>query len=282
MEPQNVDGKEIQQPVASPQSPSVVTSTQSASASDAAPQTTPTQPQPQPQPQPNNNNTGNNADNNERRTKTFTAICDFVDSLWEVFPSPPNKQKRQPFALYHRIVERAKDGCDEAVIDKVIKGFASFFESHKSSIISNQMDAIPKGAVVKYNDSDIFYMPIQKFIYQSDDDTKDIIRKHLLNICSLISGDSEVIDVLGKDFANLIDTSTEEGKIINSVAEKAIKAAREGGNPLQSLMSGGGLAELMSSFQGKEIDQTKMLGVMENFTSNMFKMLRDMNEEGKK
>ena len=116
----------------------------------------------------------------------FKVIVDFVSALNDAFPS----KRPTPLALYNRLTQHIKF-TDKESIDKSIKGFKSFFEINKKFITENKLDQIQREEIIHYGESEKIYIDIQKLIYQSDAQTKEQIRRHLLTICFMIEGNKE-------------------------------------------------------------------------------------------
>jgi hypothetical protein len=161
--------------------------------------------------------------------QVFKAIVSFVNDLWETFGS----KKVNPFALYHRLLEHVQPN-DEGAMMKFISGFDKFLLSHEKEIFENQLDKIPKGEKIYFNNNKDIYIDIQKYIFQSDDDSKTIICQHLSTISILrnprkesmkkfeellSSSKSEKGGFSLKDFN--IDENTTEGKFVKNIVEKA-------------------------------------------------------------
>lgn len=150
---------------------------------------------------------------NKKNIDVFVAIVNFVNDLWEVFGKSTTVT---PLALYHRLVGKIslsdKDG-----IQKAITGFSNFFKSYETNL-----DNIPKGVVISYGTSERIHLEIQKYLYQSDQATKDSIKRHLLTISAILEPNKEKIAQLERKISNLnIDTDTKEGQFINNIMEKA-------------------------------------------------------------
>jgi hypothetical protein len=161
--------------------------------------------------------------------QVFKAIVSFVNDLWETFGS----KKVNPFALYHRLLEHVQPN-DEGAMMKFIGGFDKFLLSHEKEIFENQLDKIPKGEKIYFNNNKDIYIDIQKYIYQSDDESNTIICQHLSTISILrnprkesmkkfeellSSSKSEKGGFSLKDFN--IDENTTEGKFVKNIVEKA-------------------------------------------------------------
>lgn len=212
---------------------------------------------------------------NKKNIDAFGAIVHFVNDLWEVFGS---KNATSGLALYHRLIGRI--GLSEIDnIKKVVDGFNEFLLSHENSIVNNKLENIPRGVSIKYGGSDKIQIEVQKFIYQSDPTTKEIIRQHLLTISTILNPKKEKIAQLEKRINELnIDTSTKEGKFITGIMDKAKTSMTNVSteDPMQAMMSifqSGIIQEMVVGLQqgvgSGEMNMQSLLGTMQSAIGSM-------------
>lgn len=224
----------------------------------------------------------------ERKTKAFTAIVNFVTDLVSVYGGG---NKTSPLALYTRLVVNHIKFTETDRIDSALQGFNAFFDAHGASVIKCEWDRIPENTRIRYGQSDRIYLEIQKYIYQSRSNpgTLNAIREHLLTIQAILrpTDTSVLVQELEKmsaasnnaqlappsDFkaALNIDENTNEGRFIAGIMNKT-KDALEGfdtSNPataLVGLAQSGVVQELIGGLQGGvsggQLDMGKLLATM--------------------
>jgi hypothetical protein len=207
----------------------------------------------------------------EKYIKAFNAVITFVHDIWDVFGNP---KKATPLALYRRLIEHIKF-ADSDAINKVLNGFKEFFSMYEKSILSNNLDSIPRGVVIRYGESKSVYLDIQKYIYQTqkDPETRAAIRQHLVTISAILDPDSKKLEELDKRINELnIDLDSKEGEFITGIMHKA-KSSMENvdtenpGQAIMGLLSSGVIQEMVSGLQygvsSGEMDMQKLLGSMQ-------------------
>jgi hypothetical protein len=85
----------------------------------------------------------------EKYVKAFNAVITFVHDIWDVFGNTKNPT---PLALYRRLIEHIKF-ADSDAITKVLKGFQDFYLNYEKCILSNNLDSIDRGVVIRYGES---------------------------------------------------------------------------------------------------------------------------------
>jgi hypothetical protein len=207
---------------------------------------------------------------NKKNVEAFGAIVNFVGDLWETFGKCSSVT---PLALYNRLIVRIGLG-DVDSIQKAIDGFKEFLGPQEKSIMSGHLETIPRGTVIRYGTSDKVYLEVQKFIYQSDPQTKEIIRQHLLTISTIIAPNKEKMAQLEKRISALnVDTSTREGRFINDIMEKAKTNMTDVDpqDPMKAMMTifqSGIIQEMVVGLQqgvgSGEMNMQTLLGTMQN------------------
>lgn len=193
----------------------------------------------------------------------FDAIKLFGESLWDVFKT----KKTSPLALYWRLLERVNPS-EPLQIVKILLGFRKFCSEHETLIFEDRLDDLPRGALIRFGDSDRIAIPIQNFIYKSDSDTKSIIQKHLLTICAMIDPDEDKLAALQDKMKILgIDTSTKEGQFIEKILMKTKDSMQnvDASNPMSAMMGlakSGVLTDMLNEFKGGGMNAKKLLGTM--------------------
>lgn len=208
----------------------------------------------------------------ERFFRAFNAVVTFVNDLWEVFGSA---KKVSPLALYRRLIEHIKF-TDADSINKVLSGFRQFLVSYEDAILKDNLDIIPRGTVIKYGEGKTAYLEIQKYIYQTrnDTETREAIRQHLVTISAILEPDSKKLEELDKRLSGLnIDVDSKEGEFITGIMHKAKDSMEEvdtenPGQAIMGLLSSGVIQDMVVGLQqgvgSGEMDMQKLLGSMQN------------------
>lgn len=152
----------------------------------------------------------------------FDAIVGFVVDLQAAFNED---NKNQPLALFWRLVTNAKPD-DVKVRNGVVTAFISFLTKYEDAIQKGDYGIIPKGSRISYLGSAIIYIDIQKFIIQSDIDTRLVIRQHLLTISVILNPDESKLEDLEASLKGNIalavpDDGSTEAKFVNNIVGKA-------------------------------------------------------------
>lgn len=207
---------------------------------------------------------------NKKYVEAFNAVSSFIDDLWLVFGNP---KKVSPLALYRRLISHIKSDDSES-INKVLSGFRQFLSTYEDSILNDKLDLIPRQTRINYGQSKTVYLEIQKYIYLSDEDTREAIRQHLIAISAIIDPDDRKIDELQKRLNELnIDDSTAEGQFITGIMSKAKGTMQnvDADNPGQAiigLLSSGVIQDMVFGIQtgvsDGSMDLQKLLGSMQS------------------
>jgi hypothetical protein len=223
--------------------------------------------------------------------QAFECVEDFVELLWDNFKV---SKRATPLSLYRRIVTHIRNKKTESLnedgVNKALSGFRQFLCTFETQIMENNMDKIPKGTVIKYGNRSDICLEIQKYIYlcnkNSDEDTRDLIREHLITISAILEPNkdkmNEKLAQLGhlENSTNLenlegldlnIDTSTREGQFIGNIIERTKNSVGESedGRPpdMMGLLQSGIIQDMFQGMQGVasgEMDMMKMVGTMQN------------------
>lgn len=207
----------------------------------------------------------------EKFLRAFNAVITFVNDLWEVFGSA---KKVSPLALYRRLIEHIKF-TDADSINKVLSGFRQFLVPYEDAIINNNLGSIPRGTTIKYGEGKTAYLEIQKYIYQTrnDSETREAIRQHLVTISAILEPDRKKLEELDKRLSELnIDTDSREGEFITGIMHKAKNSMEQvdtenPGQAIMGLLSSGVIQDMVVGLQqgvnSGEMDMQKLLGSMQ-------------------
>ena len=201
--------------------------------------------------------------------EVFEAIKTFVEDLREVFGSKEETQ----LALYSRLVDQTKED-DKERIKTIVEGFQYFLSEYESMILNENYDSIPQGTEIRYAVSESICIPIQKYISSSDDETRLIIRQHLLTIGAIIDPSDEKYDELEKRLQDIgLNDGSAEGEFISGIMSKAKNTMEDTdmenpGAAMMGLLSSGVIADMVTGLQqgvgSGQMDIGKLLGSMQN------------------
>ncbi len=194
--------------------------------------------------------------------KAFQAIKEFVVDLHTAFNEGVNVAT--PLMLFWRLVtttnvsatasEKTKDAVGSLILE-----FANFLSKYELSITQSRYNDIPKGARISFKGSPKIYIDIQQFIHQSDDDTRLVIRQHLLTISTIINPDEQKIKDLEQALTNNLalavpDDGSPEAAFVNMIAKDAKSALSDvdSDNPTGAMMgiiNSGVVTKMISGLQ---------------------------------
>jgi len=226
----------------------------------------------------------------ERKLKAFNAIVNFVTDLNEVYG---NTKSVTALSLYNRLVVKHIKFTEIDRIDSALGGFIAFFDKHGAAIMKGDWESIPRDTIISYGTSDKICLEIQKYLYQADEDTRKVIRQHLLTIQAILRpADNSVLLQELSNYANSmqnikplelnapkdlkaalnIDENTKEGKFISGIMHKVKESMEDMGdtsNPTAAIMNlatSGIIPDLIGGLQSGvasgEMDMTRLMQTM--------------------
>lgn len=210
----------------------------------------------------------------DRRTKNaYKAIRNFIKALNEAFGADS-----MPLTLYNRLIDKTESDIKnpKGIVffkRKNVKLFDDFLLKHKTHLINDKMH-LSKKDIIKY--SDRIFIDLPTFIKQSDDETLDVIKEHLLTIMSIVHPEDvqslqKLEDILGK--AN-INGDTKEGAFLGDILS-SVKNSMEnsdGQNPaaaITGLLSSGVVGKMFSGLQNGDMDMGQLFGSMQNLVGTL-------------
>lgn len=211
----------------------------------------------------------------ERSVKAFEAITSFVKELWETLGV---KGVVTPLALYNRLLEHITTG-DKKAVGKCVTGFRQFLSTYHDKLLSDDVTAVPKNAKIVYGTSQAVYLEIGEYLRSADNDTRTVIRQHLLIISALLEPDKVKMKELEKKLTELnVDTSTPEGQFIGNLMGKAKNAmetvdAQNPATAIAGLLQSGLITDLVSGLQdgvsSGSMDVRRLLGTMQGAINSL-------------
>jgi hypothetical protein len=227
----------------------------------------------------------------EREINAVKAIKDFTIELNEMFGK---KKQGSSLALYNRLLKSIQLS-DENSVAKTLLGFNEFFNLNSKFILEeNSLSNIPRGTIIKYGSSTSICIDIQHFIYESDDETKEVIRQHLLTIYCLLNPESKQMAAaeLNKSLQSLnIDQESNEGKFLTNFFQSANQSLSETAQPdnpmsaITSLLTSPIFSNLLTNLQSGvskgNIDPQKMIGSLTGALGGMMSEMGKVEAKGK-
>jgi len=206
--------------------------------------------------------------------EAFHAISLFVNELWNVYGT---RKAPTPLALYHRLLEHVSSTDVEGMI-AFVKGFSDFVTKYETALINNDLTSIPRGERVTYGVSNTVYLEIQKYIHQADEDTREVIRQHLLTISTILApNDRKVAELESRLAAANIKglnfgEDSPESEFLTGIMSKAKNTMEtvDTSNPMAAIMGmvqSGILQDMFTGLQtgveSGKMDMQKLLGTMQ-------------------
>ncbi len=204
--------------------------------------------------------------------KFFNAFCkilNFVNELNNVFGSKYKNIKK-----YYNLLKKSQ--TKPFAVDKNASIFESFVVKNKTFIIEKDISKLVSDNIT-FSENNVF-INIRQIINESDDETKDVIFKHLQVISYALLGDEKVKEAILKD------NGDNEGKFIDTFMQKVTNAFEKENysDPLSAtlglLQSGifnDVVQSLSSKHKSKEISIDKLVNKLQSTMTNMSKDLSD-------
>jgi hypothetical protein len=211
---------------------------------------------------------------------SFRAIKGFVNDLWYAFGT---SGRPTPLSLYVRLLECVSEKESEDGLQKYISGFVVFFSNYGTTLTDTEKFVeIPRGTVIRYGSSKNVYLEIQKYIYKSNNEQKEIIRQHLLTVNATINPSEKSISALDPNAALLekmgLNDGSQEGAFVSQIMKKAKKVMAEQNNDdpaaaITGLLTSGVITDLVKGVQsgvgGGQMDVGKLLGSLQGALSSI-------------
>ena len=193
---------------------------------------------------------------------TFKAISNFTTCLNEVF-GPSNRSLK----LYAHLISKTTLAHDVA-IQKHVKVMKDFCISNREAILSKDSHKIT--GEITY--SQRVYIDIKKIIIESDNDTEEIIWKHLLTLSALIDPTAKAKEIL-KETSK---TSASESDFLTDIISKVEEHVDPNANPMEaisSIMKSGIFTELVggmgNGLQDGSLDLNKLMGTVQKMVGSL-------------
>lgn len=179
-------------------------------------------------------------------TPVFYSIKNFIIELDELFGT-----KHKPLALYGRLIQHTSVSHTNA-ISKHISLFKEFVQRNRSAILSKSVEQLESHRI-NYNDR--VYINIKTIMDMSDDDTRNMIWKHLLVLSAYLDPESDAKTQLMKE-----QTENEQQLVVTNAIQES----------LGSIMKSDFLTDIFKTLPaaggapGGDVDPGKMFGDLMN------------------
>jgi len=204
-------------------------------------------------------------------SQNFRVITTFVNDLGEVFAN-----ENHALALYERLVNKTTPAHVEA-IEKHISSFRSFLIENEENIIARKT---PFMGLISYS-SKVFIDMNEIMGLKMDEETSDIIWRHLLTLSAIVANSSKARDIL-KERASAITkiepiSEADEDDFLNNIISKVESQVNPNATDPQeaigSLMSSNLIPELVSSLNtgisSGKLDLSKMISSVQKMVGNI-------------
>ncbi len=198
-------------------------------------------------------------------------ICQFVNGLFSIFG-----QKYRWLTLYHGMVKRGK----QELIPRHVKIFTDFLVKNKPAIEERDFEKI-EGSI--FLTTKIYINLKILFVFLTNSKDRDNIKTIWIYLSTLyrIAVGTKIVPLYKEDdidTGNIVDTSTEEGKMIQGAIDKIsnnIDPEQDPQTQILQLVSSGGLKDLMNGFSGGNVKSKNL----KKIANNLLNMIGDDDDE---
>lgn len=205
--------------------------------------------------------------NSESYLLCFKAVCNFVNDLNIAFGN-----RYKPLKLYNRLISKTQI-CHDSAIKKHLTLFTNFCISNRDVFLERDSKKLVN---TKIEYSSNVYFDIATIFGFADQDTKNIIWRHLLTISAFLDPAGKAKEILKKISEENKDSGDETDFLsdIISKVEKNIKSDTD--NPMEavnSIMQSGVFTDLLSGMQNGlssgKLDMNKLLGTVQKMVTKL-------------
>ena len=192
---------------------------------------------------------------------TFKAISTFIAELAEIFSETNHSLK-----LYSRLLNKTTISHENA-IKKNIEAFRIFCTKNREAIV-NKNYKLFTDSKVEYSPK--VYVDFNDIFKDSDNETSNVIWKHLLTISALVDPASKAKEILKNS------KDSKEANFLSDILSKVEENVKPGANPLEavsSIMGSGIFNDLLSGLNGGiqdgSLDLSKLMGTVQQMCSTL-------------
>jgi hypothetical protein len=205
--------------------------------------------------------------NDESYLIAFKAVCNFVNDLNIAFGN-----RYKPLKLYNRLISKTQI-CHDTAIKKHLTLFTNFCISNREPFSERDNKKLIN---TKIEYSSNVYFDINTIFGFADDETKNIIWRHLLTISAIVDPAGKAKEMLKKIQEENKD-QTDETDFLSDIISKVEKNVRpDTENPLEavtSIMQSGVFTDLLSGMQNGlssgKLDMSKLLGTVQKMVTKL-------------
>jgi hypothetical protein len=190
---------------------------------------------------------------------SFKAISKFTDELAQLFG-----KKQRSLKLYNHLIHKTTLSHQESV-QKHISAFKTFCIANRDAIL-NKNKSVLKESKVSY--STRVYIDIESILNEADEDTQEIIWKHILVISALVDPISKAKSVLKNE--------KESDFLMNIITKVENSVDVDNSDPMQTvsnILTSGVFTDLVSNMnKGLEdgsLDIGKLMTSVQNMVGNL-------------
>lgn len=191
----------------------------------------------------------------------FKAICNFINDLENEFG-----KKHKPLKLYKRLINHTQISHD-AAIKKHLTIFHDFSMANRDALLDQDPSKLIQKKLAY---SERVFVDMEFIFKLADDDTRDVIWKHILTISAIVDPASRAKDILKKQVED--GKGGNEADFLANIISKVEKSVKPDSNPMDavnSILQSGLVNEMMTDLNSKKLDMNKLLGVVQGMVSQL-------------
>jgi hypothetical protein len=202
-----------------------------------------------------------------QQIKTFQCIVKFVEDLSAEF-----EKKQHSLVLYNRLIVKTGNNHHDS-IKRHIKAFHDFVTQNKEAILTQNASKM-KNSTILYSKK--VNIKMDEIFKMADDDTSQVIWRHLLVIMNRVDPSKEAVDLLKKS----MEEKSSEGEFLSDLVGKIEKSVdpntTDPMSAIMGMMSSGVFTELISSMNSGMKDGSLDIGKLFNSVQGMMGSIGDM------
>lgn len=193
---------------------------------------------------------------------TFKAISNFIIELGDMF-----SKRQHSLKLYCHLINKTTIAHDKP-IQKHIDCFSKFCVDNRECIVNKNCEF----SVDKISYSDRVFIDVKQIFSLADQETQQVIWRHLLCISALVDPSSKAKEVLQKEENKCVDVPQSESQFLENIMSKVEDNIDPNAEPMQaisSIMQSGVFSEMVGSMHKGVSDGTLDIGKLMGTVQNM-------------
>tara|TARA_A100001011_G_C14320875_1_gene850559 strand:- start:1666 stop:2631 length:966 start_codon:yes stop_codon:yes gene_type:complete len=203
---------------------------------------------------------------NDTSLITFRAISNFTLCLNEVFGKDNRSLK-----LYAHLISKTTIAHEKPIL-KHIEAFRTFCLNNREAIENKNVKKIKDNQIVY---SERVYINMKLIFSKADQETKNIIWKHLLTISALVDPTGQAKKLL-KEASEKAGVNGGEANFLNDIISKVEENVDPNANPMEavsSIMKSGIFQDLVSNMgnglENGSLDLGRLMGTVQQLVTNL-------------